>query len=59
MIVNYFFITDQVYKVNMDIEHFPTDGMVDSFMKNHSSIKVLRVHKMYTRDVSIVGKYMF
>ena len=28
----YLFITDQVEKVNVEIEHFPTDGRVADFM---------------------------
>ena len=32
MNIFYFFITDQVEKGNVDIEHCPTDGMVADFM---------------------------
>ena len=32
MNICYFFITDQVEKGNVDIEHCPTDGMVADFM---------------------------
>ena len=32
MNICYFFITDQVEKGNVDIEHFLTDGMVADFM---------------------------
>ena len=33
MNIRYFFITDQVDKVNVDIEHCSTDGMVANVMK--------------------------
>ena len=57
MNIRYFFTTDQVEKVNVEIEHYLTDGMV-AYDKTPSEIKVPRAQKFYTWNVSIVGGYL-
>ena len=50
MNIRYFFTTDQVEKVNVEIEHYLTDGMV-AYDKTPSEIKVPRAQKFYTWNV--------
>ena len=54
MNICYFFITDQVEKGNVDIEHFLTDGMLADFITKPLQGSKLQEFKIYILGMEVL-----